>query len=254
METNPNLSTKDDADLNSDCTDIGEKDLDTEKKENVGNKGKDLKVVESLGTLPTNFPLIPSEIDQEKAQKKRSTIQKSSGQTADGKTLIGVEGVKAVLATDDTGTRIVVSDMDDDDKVIENGKTYVKTPAVIKVLNERIEQPRDALKIAELKDSIGCLEAVRDNSSSVQKRAIQEVKNRQGQKKLKIDAKLQTTTCALSGQPLDADAEMDHVIRQAEEPEKSLCIDNVRMVNKSEHRKRHREENAESKQWMENNK
>lgn len=225
-----------------------------DQKEKTVEESKQVTVVENFGELPISFPEIPKEIDENKAKRKRNIIKNAAGQTSDGKTLLGVRAVKAALGTDDTGTRIVISDMNDEDKVTENNKTYVNSPALIKVINEKIEQPRDALKVAEYKDSLQCLEAVRDNSNSVEKRAIQEVKNRKGQKRLKNQVKSTATHCNLSGEPLEDDAEMDHITRQADDPSKSLSEDNVRMVNKEIHKERHNSENAESKEWMDRNK
>ncbi|ELA7316195.1 hypothetical protein Q9Y10_002607 [Vibrio alginolyticus] len=201
-------------------------------------------VVRRLDTKKLVFPEPSDTVDSKTAKRTRSSIAKHSVMTEDGKTAVNVKAIGHILHTDTVGARGFVSDLDDEDKFSSGGEHYVRTPAVRKEVDERIEKPYDAKKRENLRDSSKCLEIVRDNQESERVRNVGEVNNREGQRHLK-DRKIKRdgiTNCEHSGEPLSGDAHAHHRVRRADDPDKALDLDNIEIVNPEHHEEHHRKE------------
>ncbi|EJE4162870.1 hypothetical protein M3916_002985 [Vibrio parahaemolyticus] len=201
-------------------------------------------VVRSFGTNELLFPEPSETVDPTTAKRTRSCIAKYSVTTDDGKTLVNEKALGHILHTDTIGVRGFVSDLDDEDKFSSGREHYVRTPAVRKEIDERIEKPYDTKKRENLRDSAKCLEIVRDNQESERVRNVREVNNREGQRHLKA-RKIKRdgiTNCEHSGELLSDNAHAHHRVRRADDPDKALDLDNIEIVNPEHHDEHHRKE------------
>jgi hypothetical protein len=104
-----------------------------------------------------------------------------------------------------------------------------------------LQEPRDAYKHERLKDSEGCINALRDAPELEKRRLLAESAIRKALPKLKDEMlkRGNIDVCQVSGSPLEKDAEVHHIERQADQPSKSLDPSNLLLVNKEQHREIH---------------
>lgn len=209
------------------------------------SKDKNQIIIHTLESTPLNFPEQSKFVDKEYAQKTRDIIQQNGVRDNDGKTALNTKGLTHTLCTDTVGAKKFYNKLPDKDKFKVGNERYVRTPALKKELDERIEKPFDAKKIEQMKENERCLTALRDNAESRTIRGINESNNRSGQKFLK-KRKIERdniTKCQLSGVPLEPDAHAHHDERRADNPDLALDLDNIKIVNKEPHKKHHKDEN-----------
>lgn len=88
-----------------------------------------------------------------------------------------------------------------------------------------------------LRDSEGCINALRDAPELEKIREAEESRNRKEQPKLK-EKKIKAegiSVCQLTSEPLTGDAHAHHIERQADNPRKARDLNNVIVVNPSPH-------------------
>ncbi|EOX5558851.1 hypothetical protein ACPSVL_001128 [Yersinia enterocolitica] len=208
-------------------------------------------VVMPLQKEALQFPAPPETIAPKFADKIHHTIATTAVKTPDGKTALSTKGLATILCTDKVGAKEFYSDLDDADKFIVDRQHYVRTPALKKELDERIEKPYPASKREQLRYNSECLSAVRDNQDSERLRAINEEGIRQQQKTLKQKkiARDGDTHCAHTGEPLQPNAQAHHKIRRADDPDKALDLDNIEVINPMAHQSHHQKEQEQAKSF-----
>lgn len=200
-----------------------------------------LPVLHSAESLDLKFPEAKDHIAPEDSIKTRALIQAGGAYTPDGKAYIDKSALPHLLVTDNAGANRFYNDLSNEDKT-QNGTTrYVATSAVNKELSRRIQEPRDVYKLERLKDAELCINTLRDASELEKLRALAELRIRKMQPKLKQQMlKAESiTACQVSGEPLQPDAEVHHVVRQADQPDRSLDPTNHLLINKPVHRAIH---------------
>lgn len=212
---------------------------------NDNSAKKDL-VLFALDPQTLVFPSAPDTVSKTVEKRTQTAVASHAVRTSEGKTAINSKGLKQILHTDAAGVKHFYSDLDDEDKFKMGNQHYVRTPALRKELDERIEKPYNAKKHAQLRYSSDCLGKVRDDQQAERSRAVGEINIRQGLKtgkaqKIKQD---NLTHCALSGQPLQPDAHLHHHIRQADDPDQALNPNNVQVVNADAHATHHTQQNT----------
>ncbi|MDA8453684.1 hypothetical protein M4R22_02795 [Acidovorax sp. GBBC 3334] len=208
------------------------------------NEQKNHIVVHSLATTPLAFPTASEFVDKDFSKKTREIIQEYGVRESDGKTALNAKGLQHTLCTDSVGAKKFYNRLPESDKYRVGDDRFVRTPALKRELDERIEKPYDAQKIEQLKENERCLTALRDNIESQRQRAINESKIRAGQRLLKskkIDRD-NISECEHSGAPLQADAHAHHKERRADNPDLALDLDNIEIVNPSPHEAHHKKE------------
>lgn len=203
-------------------------------------------VIHSLESTPLHFPEPSKFVDKKYAEKTRGVIQKNGVRDNSGKTALNTKGLQHALVTDIVGAKKFYNRLSKKDKFQVGKERYVRTPALKRELDERIEKPYDAKKIEQMKENERCLTALRDNSDSQTQRALEESKIRSEQKHLK-SRKIKrdnVTECQLSdpGTPLEPDAHAHHEERKADDPDLALDLDNIKIANKEPHKKHHKDE------------
>lgn len=214
-------------------------------------KNEQQLIVMPLEKEALKFPPKPETISHKIAEKVHHTIVSTAVKMPDGKTAVSTKGLATILCTDRVGAKIFYSDLDDDDKFVADRQHYVRTPALKKALDERIEKPYPASKREQLRYHSDCLSAVRDNQDSERLRAIHEEEIRQQQKTLKQKKIAQdgNTHCAFTGEPLQPDAQAHHKVRRADDPDKALDLNNIDIVNPQPHQTHHQKEQHEAKDF-----
>ena len=208
-------------------------------------------VVKPLEIEKLHFPQTPDTVKPRAGEKIKTTIAHCAVRDAEGKTALDIASLPVVLGTDKPGAKRFYSDLENDDKFSAGGRHYVRLPALRKEVDVRIEQPHAADKRERLKHVSDCLSVVRDNPTSEQLRAVNEVAIRRGQKQLKQQkiARDGTTHCEMSGQPLQPDAEVHHEMRRADNPDLALNLDNLKLVNPQAHKEHHQKEQQEAESF-----
>lgn len=204
-------------------------------------------VVHTASDLTLNFPETNQHIPNEEADKKRVAISDQGAYTPDGKAFISKKALPKVLATDKKGVNRFVNDLEDDDKMQNGTDTLVSVPAVMKEISERIQWPIDTIKKEKLKDSEGCVAALRDAPELEKIREVQESKIRKElpglkNKKIKVEG---ITACQVTTEPLDPNAHFHHLHRKADRPDLALDLNNGVVINPPPHDEIH-EAGAES--------
>ena len=209
-------------------------------------ESKNQVVVHSLESTPLNFPAPSEYVDKKYADKTRNIIQQNGVRDENGKTALNTRGLQHTLSTDAVGAKKFYNRLPEKDKFKVGQERYVRTPALKRELDERIEKPFDVQKIEQMKENERCLTALRDNPDSQTQRALQESKIRSEQKYLK-KRKIERDNvqeCQLSpaGTPLEPDAHAHHDERRADDPDLALDLDNIKIANKDAHTQHHRDE------------
>lgn len=207
-------------------------------------KDKNEVVVHSLESTPLKFPEPSKFVEEAYAEKIRGVIQKNGVRDNDGKTALNTKGLQHTLCTDSVGAKKFYRRLPEKDKFKVGGERYVRTPALKRELDERIEKPYDATKIEQMKENERCLTALRDNSDSQTLRTLNESRSRREQRYLK-QRKIERddiSACEHTGAPLEPDAHAHHKERRADNPDLALDLDNIEILNNEPHKEHHRKE------------
>lgn len=202
---------------------------------------KNLPVVHSAKDLTIIFPEQNKHISDTEAEKNRSLITDNGAYTSDGRAYIDKNALPHLLATDKKGANRFFNNLEDDDKLELGNQNLASISSVNKELSERIQEPRDTLKKERLRDSEACIIAFRDAPELEKSREVEESKNRKEQSNLKAK-KIKSeniTSCELTGEQLEPDADAHHIERQADNPRRARDLGNIVVANKSPHREIH---------------
>lgn len=202
---------------------------------------KSLPVVHSAQDLTITFPAKNNHISNVEAEKNRCLIKEQGVYTNGGQTYIDKNALPHLLATDKKGINRLYNSLDNADKLELGQQQFVSVPAINKEISKRLQEPRDTLQRERLRDTEGCVNAMRDAPELEKIREVEESKNRKEQSNLKakkIKAE-NITACQITGEPLQPDADAHHITRQADEPRRARDLDNVLIVNKSTHQAIH---------------
>ena len=200
--------------------------------------------ISSVESTPLDFPPPSAFVTKDYAVKVRAAIQKYGVYEDDGKTAVRVAALPDLLSTDLVGAKKFYIGLQNADKFKDGRERYVRTPALKREVNERIEKAFDAKKIEQLRESESCLSALRDNPKSRTIRSLAEVEIRVGQKYLK-QQKIERdniTACERTGEPLEPNAQAHHKIRKADDPDQALNLDNIEVMNADSHVAHHANE------------
>lgn len=211
----------------------------------MSEEGKSTQiVVSSLVSTPLNFPAPSEFVDAEHASKTRLAIQENGVYEQNGKTAVRVAALPQILSTDVVGSKKFFNNLPKKDKFKDGNDRYVRTPALKRELDDRIEKGFDAKKIEQLRESERCLAALRDNIKSRTIRGLTESANRAGQKSLKKNKieRDNITVCEGTGEPLEANAQAHHKVRRADDPDLALDLDNIEILNEAAHAAHHADE------------
>ena len=194
--------------------------------------------------LKLRFPEPSDFISPEDANKTRQLIQNDAAFTPDGKPYIPWTALPHLLATDKPGANKFYNDLLGEDKMRDGTVRFVAAPALNKELSRRIQEPRDVYKHERLKDSEACVNALRDAPELERRRLLVESDLRRRVPRLKREMQKagDITACQVTGEPLEPDAEVHHIERQADQPAKSLDPRNLLLTNKTPHREIHEAE------------
>lgn len=204
-------------------------------------------IIHSASNLTINFPEANQYISNEEANRKRIAISSQGAYTPDGKAFINKKSLPKVLATDKKGANRFVNDLENDDKMQNGNNILVSVPAVMKEISRRIQYPIDTIKREKLKDSEGCIAALRDSPELEKIKEVQESKIREELPRLK-NRKIKAegiTCCQVTNKPLEPNAAFHHIRRRADRPDLALSLDNGILVNPSVHDEIH-DQGAES--------
>lgn len=191
-------------------------------------------VISPVSGLNLNLPEPSDLVDPNSAKRIKNAVEKHLVYTQEGELLINRDGLKTILQTDQAGANLVVANLPPEQK-LESGKdVYVKSPPINEELSRRIQEPRDAQQLQGLKYSEACLNTARDNSELEVRRLVLESRNEKAMPAVKRMVKQEASEC-LSGQPLQANAEVHHKERVADQPRKSVDPTNMVAVNPEVH-------------------
>lgn len=201
------------------------------------NNKKSELVIHSASDLTLTFPKANQHIPSKEAEKTRKAISTQGAYTPDGKAYVNKKALPQVLATDQKGVNRFVNDLEDEDKMENGSETFVSAPAVMKEISERIQWPIDTIKKEKLRDSEGCVQALRDAPELDKIREVRESNIRKElpslkMKKIKAES---VTACQVTDEPLLPDAHAHHIQRKADNPSKALDLDNIVVVNPAPH-------------------
>lgn len=202
---------------------------------------KDLPVVHSASELTIVFPEKNKHISNKESDKNRALVKSDGAYTSDGRAYVNKDVLPHLLATDTKGANRFYNNLDDEDKLENGSEKFASVSSLNKEISERIQEPRDTLQKERLRDSEGCINALRDAPELEKIREVEESRNRREQPKLK-EKKIKAegiSACQLTSEPLTRDAHAHHIERQADSPRKSRDLNNVIVVNPSPHEEVH---------------
>ena len=200
------------------------------------NKKNEL-VVHSASDLTLKFPEANQHITSKEAKKTRKAVSTGGAYTPDGKAYVNKKALPQVLATDKKGVNRFVNDLENEDKMKNGSEVFVSAPSVMKEISERIEWPIDTIQKEKLRDSEGCVQALRDAPELDKIREIKESNIRKelpGLKAKKIKAE-NITACQVSSKSLQPNSHAHHIVRKADDPWKALDLNNIAVVNPVPH-------------------
>ena len=202
---------------------------------------KNLPSIHSSKNLTISFPDKNIHLEENESKKTRIIIQDNSVYSADGHGYINKNDASHLLGTDKKGVNRIYNNLDEEDKLENGNEKFISIPAMNKEVSKRLEEPRDTLQRERLRDTEGCINAMRDAPELEKIREVKESKNRKEQPKLKakkIKAE-NITSCQLTGDALESDADAHHIVRKSDEPNKASDLDNIIVINKKPHKTIH---------------
>lgn len=191
---------------------------------------KNALVTLSAENLDVNFPKPPEILRPKDSDRTRNAIMKHAAITSDAKIAYERDGIAAILATDAAGANKFVAERADDEIIEDGNKVYVRLPSINQELSRRIQEPRDAYQLDRLRDAEQCLNAVRDNPELENRRLKLEARNRKEMPKVKREV-LKNSDACISGEPLQSNAEVHHVMRVADHPDFAIDPNNMKPAN-----------------------
>lgn len=215
------------------------------------SENKNMLTLISANKLTIKFPDKNEHITDAEAAKTRDLVAKKGAYTVEGGAYLRKDALPHLLATDGRGVNRIYNELDQEDKLEVGQEKFVSIPAINKEISKRIQEPRDTLEKERLRDSEGCINALRDAPELEKYREVEESRNRHEQpllKEKKIRAE-SITACQLTGAPLQSDAHAHHVERKADKPRKARDLGNIIIANPSAHGEVHRE-GAESREEL----
>ena len=120
--------------------------------------------------------------------------------------------------------------------------TFVPTPELIMELTKRIQKPHFVTQQEKLLQARDNVEDFSENHVLQRERTIrrEQIEREIRRMKEKILRERNPMVSELSGRPLDGDAEVHHLVRVADCPEKALDPDNMIILKRDEHQGFHR--------------
>jgi len=201
-----------------------------------------LPVIQPASALSgLKLPEPPGEIDPKIAKKIHDAVVSDGAFTDGGETLVNAKAIPTLLRTDRPGANLFIANLPDDQTVVYGEKSYVKTPPLNAELSRRIQEPRDAVQLEELKHSEDCLNTMRDAPELEKGRLLLESRNRKEMPKAKRKVRNQSPYC-FSGEALGKDAHVHHIERAADQPRKIADPANMVAVTPEVHKKIHETE------------
>ncbi len=123
---------------------------------------KDLPVVHSASELTIVFPEKNKHISNKESDKNRALVKSGGAYTSDGRAYVNKDVLPHLLATDTKGANRFYNNLDDEDKLENGSEKFASVSSLNKEISQRIQEPRDTLQKERLRDSEGCINALRD--------------------------------------------------------------------------------------------
>lgn len=174
----------------------------------------------------------------DESEKKRIQDAVSNGGIAFGtSTYIDSKYLPSIFNTDTKGVKIALNNAPKEEIKTYANKEYLSSPEVQKEIAKRKEQPRMALENKKLEYSSDCVKAFSDNGKLQEERCLQA--ERIVQKRATIGKKYlrdnNITKSELSGKEFNGDAQVHHIERVSDCPEKAFDQDNMIALTQKEH-------------------
>lgn len=183
--------------------------------------------------FPKPKDLVPATV----AEATQKAIVNNGIYTPDGKAYIEKSAIPNLLGTDRAGANQFYNDLADADKMQNGQERFVHTAAIMGEISRRIQEPYPANKLENLKYNEDCLRTFRDDPELEKRRVVHEAKIRQDwpafrQRMIRAEG---VSNCQVSGQPLEPNPHLHHIIRRADNPSLSLDPNNVVLANPGPH-------------------
>tara|TARA_R110001599_G_scaffold78865_1_gene214041 strand:+ start:1159 stop:1920 length:762 start_codon:yes stop_codon:yes gene_type:complete len=200
-----------------------------------------LPVIQSVSSLDLKLPEPSNLVRPDTAVKIQKALAKHGAYTCAAEVLVNAKAVPTVLQTDRAGANLVMAKLPADQIVEDGTELLVKAASLNQELSRRIQEPRDAAQLEELKYAEACLNALRDNPALEKARLVIEAQNRKVMPAVKKRVRNRATQC-LSGETLEKGAHVHHLERVADQPRKSVDPSNMVAVNNGPHSTIHKAE------------
>lgn len=186
--------------------------------------------------LSIKYP-ISDYLSKDEMKRPQNIISKYGVSLQNNRTMMEKKGIPVLLNTDDKGANKVYGKIADSDKYTDGKNKYVSTSSLKKVMSDRIEEPRDPLKREILKYNEKCLDAFRDSEELENSRSKDEARISNELPKLakKIRKERKIDRCEATNEPLEKGFAAHHLDRKADNPNKALDRDNIKIVNRTPH-------------------
>ncbi|WP_152620468.1 hypothetical protein [Pseudomonas sp. W15Feb9B] len=162
--------------------------------------------------------------------RTQKAVTKKGAFTHDAKVAFERGAIKTLLATDSAGANKFVTELPNDQKIEDGKNLYIKMPHLNQELSRRIQETRDGYQLEQLKYSEQCINAVRDAPELEVRRLKLESLARREMPKVKQEVLKNSETC-VSGNALQKNAEVHHIERVADNPDRALAPSNMKAVN-----------------------
>jgi len=193
-----------------------------------------LPALTTAETLNIKFPEPPNILKSADVKRTQKAAKEKGAITHDAKVAFERSAIPTLLATDQAGANKFVTDLPNDQKLADGTKVYVKAQSLNHELSRRIQEARDGYQVERLKYSEQCVNTIRDAPELENRRLKLESLTRREMPKVKREVLKNSDSC-LSGDALQKNAEVHHVERVADQPDKALDKANMRAVNPQVH-------------------
>jgi hypothetical protein len=181
-------------------------------------------------TLDVKFPAPPRILKQSDVARTQKAVTEMGAFTHDAKVAFDRRAIPTLLATDSAGANKFVTELPEDQKIEDGSSLYVKVQSINQELSRRIQEPRDGYQLDRLKYSEQCINAVRNAPELENQRLKLEALARREMPKVKREVLKNSETC-VSGSALQKNAEVHHVERVADNPDRARDPSNMKAVN-----------------------
>jgi len=192
----------------------------------------------SIETLDIKLPEPSDLLRQRDVVRMQQAVTKNGAFTPDAKLAIERKGIPTLLATDQAGANKFVAELPKEQKIRDGNKLFIKTPSISQELSRRIQETRDGYQLEKLKYSEQCVNAARDTPQLENRRLKLESRMRREMPSVKREV-LKNSEACISGAPLQNNAEVHHVERVADNPDRALDKTNLKATNPPVHDKIH---------------